>query len=67
MGEGEFGRLRGDSHRLPPPRLGVAAAWELWGGPCYFQILSNSFKISPKIDANLNLLVPEADQTGKPS
>jgi len=33
LGEGEFGRLRGDSHRLPPPRLGVAAAWEL----CWFQ------------------------------
>jgi len=36
LGEGEFGRLRGDSHRLPPPPprlLGVAAAWEL----CWFQ------------------------------
>ena len=30
LGEGEFGRLRGDSQRLPPPGLG-AAAWELWG------------------------------------
>jgi hypothetical protein len=34
LGEGEFGRLRGDSHRLPPPpRLGVAVGWVL----CWFQ------------------------------
>ena len=67
LGEGEFGRLRGDSHRLPPPPprlLGVAAAWELWGRPCYFRVL---FVWVFTKNANFNLLVPEADQTGEPS